>query len=80
MSRYYARSQKMYEGSITFDDRLLLEAMKRISKGRRKPTSVALEEPVIQKLKRIAERKGISYQVLMRMFILDGLRRLEAMA
>ena len=78
MSRYYVKSLREYEKPVTFDDRLLLEAMKRVVKGRRKPTSIALEESVLRSLKRFAKEKGIPYQVLMRMFILDGLRRIEA--
>jgi predicted DNA binding CopG/RHH family protein len=40
-----------------------------------KPTSIALEDETIEELKELAAVKGIPYQVLMRSFILDGLRK-----
>ena len=56
----------------------------KVSKGARKyrerrlkPTSVSLDEDTTHKLKKIAQEKGIPYQVLMRSFILEGIRRLE---
>ncbi len=45
-----------------------------------KPTSVALDEKTIQELKALAEIQGIPYQVLIRVFILDGLDRLKKAA
>ena len=41
------------------------------------PTSVSLPPEVVEELKAIAEKKGISYQVLMRSFILEGLQKLK---
>ncbi len=79
MKRYYAKSLKEYEGPIEFDEKKILEAMKKI-KGRRLPTSVALEERTIKELKRIADKKGVPYQVLMRMFILEGLEQMKKSA
>jgi predicted DNA binding CopG/RHH family protein len=52
--------------------------MKRFKDSRKKPTSVALDESTIQELKKVAEKQGIPYQVLIRVFILDGLKRLKA--
>lgn len=43
-----------------------------------KPTSIALSEETINQLKRIAENRGIPYQVLMRSYILKGLKEDEA--
>ena len=55
-----------------------LEAMQRIN-GRRKSTSVALEDKTIKELtsQQIAKKRNISYQALMRMFILDGMERIK---
>jgi hypothetical protein len=41
---------------------------------------VALEESVIKELKQVAEKLNLPYQVLVRLFILDGLRRVKASA
>ncbi len=43
-------------------------------KKRKLPTSVALDSETIFKLKSVAEEKGIPYQVLMRSYILKGLK------
>jgi hypothetical protein len=39
-----------------------------------------LDEKTIQELKALAEVNGVPYQVLMRVFILDGLERLKKAA
>jgi predicted DNA binding CopG/RHH family protein len=54
--------------------------MKRFKDSKKKPTSIALDEKTIQELKKIAEKQGIPYQVLMRVLILDGLDRLKKAA
>jgi predicted DNA binding CopG/RHH family protein len=54
--------------------------MKRYKDSPKKPTSVVLDEVTIQGLKSLAEKKGIPYQVLIRVFILDGLERLKKAA
>ena len=41
---------------------------------RKKPTSVALDEDTINRLKELAEERGIPYQVLMRSYIIKGLK------
>ncbi|MDH4467308.1 MAG: hypothetical protein QE271_04550 [Bacteriovoracaceae bacterium] len=51
--------------------------MKRFKDLPKKPTSVALDETTIQELKGMAEIQGIPCQVLIRVFILDGLERLK---
>ena len=79
MKRSYAKSLKEYEAPFEFDTDKLYEAVKRME-GRRKPTSIALDEATIKKLKAVAKKMKIPYQVLMRVFILDGLRRFEKVA
>jgi predicted DNA binding CopG/RHH family protein len=51
--------------------------MKRYKDSPKKPTSIALDEKTIQELKAVAETQGIPYQVLIRVFILDGLDRMK---
>ena len=46
----------------------------------KKPTSVALDETTIKELKAVVEAQGIPYQVLIRVFILDGLDRIKKLA
>ena len=48
---------------------------RRESLARKKPTSVALDESTIADLRAVSAHKGIPYQVLMRSYILEGLRK-----
>ncbi|MCB9095048.1 MAG: hypothetical protein H6621_08280 [Halobacteriovoraceae bacterium] len=80
MVNSYVKSLKEYEEPSEFDEKKILEAMKKSLKGKKKPTSVALDEGTIKDLKKIASKMEIPYQVLMRMFILDGIRRLKGAA
>lgn len=72
----YAKRLKEYD-KIDFDVSEIISGMRRLKGARRKPTSIALEEDVINELKEVADRKGVPYQVLMRLLITDGLRRLK---
>ncbi len=40
-------------------------------------TSIALEEELLKELKAIASRGGVPYQVLMRLLIAEGVKRLK---
>ena len=80
MKKTYAKSLKEYDQPFELDSKKILAAMKRFKESPKKPTSVALDETTIQELKAIAEVQGIPYQVLIRMFILDGLDRLKKSA
>ena len=76
MSKHDVKSLKEYEEESIFDEKSLLEAMKK-AKQKRSPTSVALEETTIKELKKIGAKIGVPYQVLMRMFINEGLDRMK---
>lgn len=80
MKKSYVKSKSEYKKSNTLDAEKILAAMKRYKSSPKKPTSVALDEETIEKLKRVAEKQGIPYQVLIRVFILDGLERLKDVA
>lgn len=80
MKKSYAKSLKEYDADFKLDAEKILAAMKRYKDSRKKPTSVALDETTIQELKRMADKQGIPYQVLIRVFILDGLERLKRSA
>ncbi len=75
----YARRLKEYD-KIEFNIKEIVAGMSRLKGARRKPTSIALEEEVIKELKALAEEKGMPYQVLMRLLIADGIRRLKGVA
>ena len=78
MKRSYVKSLKEYEKTAKYDQAAILDAAKRLKGKRKIPTSVALEESTVMKLKNVAQDKGVPYQVLMRMFILEGLKREKA--
>lgn len=75
----YAKNLKEYK-AIDFDPKEILKGMSRLKGARRKPTSVALEEKLIKELKAVAHKKGVPYQVLMRLLIADGLRKMKEAA
>ncbi|MBI4372000.1 MAG: hypothetical protein HY552_06860 [Elusimicrobia bacterium] len=75
MKHTYVKSEGAYDVVSGFEKKKILAAARRLKKTRKLPTSVALEERTIRELKAIAEWRGMPYQVLMRMFILDGLHK-----
>lgn len=77
MKKSYVKSLKEYDQDFELDSKKILAAMRRFKDAPKKPTSVALDETTIQELKNLAELQGIPYQVLIRVFILDGLQRLK---
>ncbi len=77
MKKSYVKSLKEYDETYELDSKKILAAMKRYKNAKKKPTSVALDETTIAELKAVAEKQGIPYQVLIRVFILDGLERLK---
>jgi len=80
MKKSYVKSLKEYDEPFKFDSDKILAAMKRYKSFPKKPTSVALDESTIKELKNVAEKQDIPYQVLIRVFILDGLARLKKAA
>ena len=65
--------EDMYKDNEWEYEKSLKEREDRIAK--KKPTSVALNEETIEDLKKLAEIRGIPYQVLMRSYIIEGLRK-----
>lgn len=78
MKPTYAKSEKDYAGASIFERKKIIAAAKRLKKSRKLPTSIALEERTINELKALADWRGVPYQVLMRMFIMDGLHKSQA--
>lgn len=77
MKKSYVKSRKEFDEPFELDAKIILAAMKRFKDSRKKPTSVALDEKTIQALKWAAEKQGLPYQVLIRVFILNGLDRIK---
>lgn len=75
--KMYAKKLKTYD-KIDFNPKEIIVGMSRLKGARRKPTSVALEEELINELKSLAAKRGVPYQVLMRLLIADGIKRLKA--
>lgn len=75
MSRYVKNDFEY--GRTSFEGTKIKAAMKRARSARKKPTSVALDPTLIAELKTEAEARGVPYQVLMRMFIVEGFKRLK---
>ncbi|MBI2335567.1 MAG: hypothetical protein HYU97_02255 [Deltaproteobacteria bacterium] len=73
----YVKRLKMYD-KIDFDPKEIIAGMSRLKGSRRKPTSVALEKDLLDELKSLANKRGVPYQVLMRLLIADGIKRLKA--
>lgn len=73
----FAKKLKAYD-RVDFDPADIIAGMSRLKGERRKPTSVALEEDLLKELKSLADRRGVPYQVLMRLLIADGIKRLKA--
>ena len=69
----YAKSKSDYD-EVEFDEDEIRKS-RRI--GRKMPTSVSLSPEVVEELKKIANKKGIPYQVLMRSFIMEGLEKMK---
>ena len=80
MKKTYVKSLKTYKKTSLLDSDKILEAMRRFKDSPKKPTSVALDQETIDELKIVAEKNGIPYQVLIRVFILDGLDRIKKSA
>jgi predicted DNA binding CopG/RHH family protein len=68
---------EMYKDN-SFEIEKSLKAREQRVRKKKLPTSIALDEDTILKLKSIAEDRGIPYQVLMRSYILKGLKDEEA--
>jgi len=48
-----------------------------VGEPKKVPTSVALDPRFVLELKKEAQSRGIPYQILMRMFIVEGFQRLK---
>lgn len=72
----YVKSEKGYE-KITFEAKKVKSAYKKLKASRKHPTSINLSEETVAELKKLASVKGIPYQTLMRMLVLEGIEKLH---
>lgn len=73
---HYVKNEPGYERT-DFEARRVRKAVQRARGARKRPTSVALDPGLVEELKREAQARGVPYQVLMRMFIVEGFERLK---
>lgn len=80
MSRY-VKNEKGYDKSFKADWTAVKKGLKKVraevGEPRKVPTSVALDPRFVVELKKEAEARGIPYQILMRMFIIEGFQRMK---
>jgi predicted DNA binding CopG/RHH family protein len=72
----YVKNEPGY-GKVSFQSAKIRAAAKRAAAARKQPTSAALDPQLVAELKDKAKARGVPYQVLMRMFIVDGFKRLK---
>ena len=72
----YVKSKRGYT-NIEFNSREIKKAYDERKKSKKFPTSISLPEQTVAELKSLAHTKGIPYQTLMRMLIIEGLEKLR---
>lgn len=72
----YVKNESDYH-RVSFEPAKIRAAHKRAGASPKQPTSVALDPELIAELKAEAKARGVPYQVLMRMFIIEGFKRLK---
>ena len=77
----YVKSEKGYEKSFKADWKAVKSGLKKVraeqGQPKKVPTSIALDPRFVAELKKEAEARGIPYQILMRMFIIEGFQRMK---
>lgn len=76
----YVKNEKGYKKGSSFEAKKIKAAYKKIKVSKKYPTSINLSEETVAELKALAAQKGIPYQTLMRMLVLDGVARLKKSA
>lgn len=80
----YVKNEKGYDKTFKANwssvKQGLRKARSTLGDAKKVPTSVALDPVFVEELKKEAAARGIPYQVLMRMFIIDGFKRLKKVA
>ena len=69
-----------YKGPFNLEISKIKTAYKKIKVAKKHPTSINLSEETVTELKELAAKKGVPYQTLIRMLVLDGIVRLKKAA
>jgi predicted DNA binding CopG/RHH family protein len=75
----YVKNERGYS-IVEFDEKKIKAAYDKRKKAKKFPTSISLPAEVVVELKAIAQKKGLPYQTLMRMLIIEGLDNLKRSA
>ena len=75
----YVKNKRGYT-KVEFDEKKIKTAYAKRKKKKKFPTSISLPEEIVVELKAIAQEKGLPYQTLMRMLIIEGLDKLKESA
>ena len=73
------KSEKGYQ-NVTFESKKIKSAYKKLKASSKHPTSINLSEETVADLKKLASSRGIPYQTLMRMLVLEGIEKLKKAA
>lgn len=77
----YAKNERGYEKSLQADWEAVKKGLKKVraqvGEPKKVPTSVALDPRLIADLKKEAKARGVPYQVLIRMFIIEGYKKMK---
>ncbi len=77
----YVKNEKGYAQSFKADWKAVKKGLKKVraevGTPKKVPTSIALDPRFVIELKKEAKARGIPYQILMRMFIIEGFQRLK---
>lgn len=76
MAKSQVKNDKVYKTN-KYDEKAIIAAYKKKKREVKFPTSIALDKATVAQLKDVAQKKGIPYQALMRMLILEGLERIQ---
>jgi len=76
----YVKNEKGYEHAIEADWAAIKSGLKKVHSAagvpRKVPTSVALDPAFLADIKKEASIRGVPFQVLMRIFIMEGFQKL----
>lgn len=76
-----AKNKRGYKKSFEADWKAVKRGLKKVrselGEPKKVPTSIALDPRFVTDLKKEAKSRGMPYQVLMRMFIVEGFQRLK---
>ncbi len=80
----YVKNEKGYEKSFDADWKAIKEGLRKVrvkaTEPKKVPTSIALDPRFVAELKKEANHRGVPYQILMRMFIIEGFQRMKKQA